>query len=81
MLPDVLDRLPALCIVVLAGRVAGLAREVVAVHASRAAILTMPHPSPTYVCTSPEVATRIKEVLSKASQLLRADKATIARPT
>ena len=32
--------------------------------------LTMPHPSPTYVCTSPDVALRISACLGKASERL-----------
>jgi hypothetical protein len=47
-LPALLPHLPGLRCVVLAGRVAGLAAPVLG-----------PHPSPTYVCTSPAIPRRI----------------------
>ena len=70
MLPGVLDRLPRLRVAVLAGRVAALAIPTLANHVPSATLITMPHPSPTYVCTSPEVPARIRTALREAARLL-----------
>ena len=69
LLPDVLDLLPHLKAIVLCGRVAKLAGPVVANHRPRVPVLTMPHPSPTYVCTSPDIAARIVATLADAARL------------
>lgn len=69
-LPGFLALLPDLKAVVLAGRVAGLAADVVTAACPGAAILLMPHPSPTYVCTSPDVSRRIEATLAEAAALL-----------
>lgn len=69
-LPDFLALLPRLRVAVLAGRVAGMAAEMVATARPGVAILPMPHPSPTYVCTSPDVAQRIEAALVEAAALL-----------
>ena len=68
-LPDLLRALPHLSAVVLAGRVAGGAAPWFAARADLA-VLTMPHPSPTYLCTSPDVAARIRASLSEAAAQL-----------
>lgn len=70
LLPPLLALLPRLRVVVLAGRVAGEARDLVAATRPDAAVLAMPHPSPIYVCTSPSVPARIKGVLAEAARLL-----------
>ena len=69
-LPGFLALLPRLRIAVLAGRVAGLAAEAVARTRPGVAVLAMPHPSPTYVCTSPDVPRRIAAALTEAATLL-----------
>ena len=70
MLPSFLARLPRLEAVVLAGRVAGGARAIVTAARHEVAVLAMPHPSPTFVCTSPDVPLRIERTLAEATRLL-----------
>ena len=67
-LPDFLDLLPRLELAVAAGRKAEAA--VGLLEDRKIPCLTMPHPSPTYVCTSPDVALRISACLGKASERL-----------
>lgn len=69
-IPDLLALLPNLRVVLLAGRVAALAAPIV--HRDRPAIVTivMPHPSPTYVNTSVEVASRIRTAIARAGALI-----------
>lgn len=70
-LPGLLALLPALSAVVLAGRVAARAAPVLALHAPHLPVGTMPHPSPTIVCTSPAIALRIGSALTAARRTLR----------
>ncbi len=72
LLPSFLALLPRLHAVILAGRVAREAASVVAATRPGAATLAMPHPSPTYVCTSPRVAEAIRATLAQAARLLTA---------
>lgn len=72
LLPPFLALLPRLRVVVLAGRVAGEARATVAAARPDVTVLAMPHPSPTYVCTSPAVPARIAATLADAARLLAA---------
>ena len=67
-LPDFLNLLPRLELAVVAGRKAEAA--VGLLETRKIPCLTMPHPSPTYVCTSPDVALRISICLGKASERL-----------
>ena len=67
ILPGFLGRLPRLRTVVLAGRVATLAEPILREARPELAILAMPHPSPTFVNTSPSVALRIATVLAEAA--------------
>ncbi len=69
LLPGLLDRLPALRVAVLAGRAAALARPVIAAHRPAVAVLRMAHPSPTYVCTKPTIASEIQATLARARAL------------
>jgi uracil-DNA glycosylase len=69
-LAPLLDLLPALRVVVLAGRVAGESRPALARLRPALPVLAIPHPSPTYVCTSPEVAARIRAGLAEAAAIL-----------
>ena len=71
-LPGFLALLQRLVVVVLAGRVAAQARPVVAAERPDLAVLEMPHPSPTIVCTSPAVPARIGAALRDAARLLGA---------
>lgn len=70
MLPPFLALLPLLRVVVLAGRVAAEAAPVIARERPDVPVLAMPHPSPTFVCTSPEVPARIRATLAEAASLL-----------
>ena len=69
LLPGLLDRLPALRVAVLAGRAASLAEPVIAARRPGLAILRMAHPSPTYVCTAPTIASVIEATLARAAAL------------
>ena len=69
-LPPFLALLPRLRVAVLAGRIAGMAADAVAATRPGVAALRMPHPSPTYVCTSPDVPRRIAATLAEAAALL-----------
>ena len=71
LLPDLLDLMPRLSVVVLAGRVAGLARPTVERARPSVTVLAMPHPSPTIVCTDPRIAASIGACLERAAWLLR----------
>lgn len=66
-----LDLLPDLAVVVLAGRFAGEARSAIERLRPGLPVVGIPHPSPTYVCTSPAVPARIREGLSCAAVILR----------
>ncbi len=69
-LPGFVALLPRLRAVVLAGRVAGAARAVLAAARPDLTVLEMPHPSPTFVCTSPAVPARIRAALAEAAAVL-----------
>ncbi len=71
-LPPLLDLLPRLAVVVLAGRVAAEAEPLIAAARPGLPILVMPHPSPTIVCTSPMIARSIAQVLAEAATLVAA---------
>lgn len=62
--------LPRLRVVVMAGRTAALAMSVLRKVRPDLALLAMPHPSPTYVNTSPTVATLIAQILAEAATCL-----------
>ncbi|WP_375464881.1 uracil-DNA glycosylase [uncultured Methylobacterium sp.] len=70
-LAPLLALLPNLAVVVLAGRVAGEARTALATLRPDVPIIGVPHPSPTYVCTSPQVPARIRAGLHEAAVILR----------
>lgn len=70
LLPPLLDLLPRLRVAVLAGRAAAGAEEVLRARRPGMPVLRMPHPSPTYVCTSPDVARRIGAALAEAAVVL-----------
>ena len=65
LLPGLLDLLPNLRGVILAGRVAQRAEPYLAQTRGTLACVGMPHPSPTYVNTAPAVAQRIGDALTK----------------
>lgn len=71
-LAPLLALLPRLAAVVLAGRVAAAAAGAIRALRPGLPILAVPHPSPTYVCTSPDVAARIGAGFEEAAGLLRA---------
>lgn len=70
-LPPLLDLLPDLRVAVLAGRVAGSAEPALRQARPNLPVLLMPHPSPTIVCTSPEIPARIRAALAAAAAILR----------
>ena len=72
-LPGFLALLPRLRVAVLAGRVAARAGPVLAAVRPGLPVLAMPHPSPTFVCTSPAVPARIRAVLAEAAAILALD--------
>ena len=76
-LPDFLDLLPGLELAVTAGRKAEAARGLL--EARNIPCLAMPHPSPTYVCTSPDVARRISACLTAAAERLAAQRLAARR--
>ena len=70
LLPGLLDHLPDLRVVVLAGRIAGLADATVRAAKPGVSILQIPHPSPVYVNTAPDIAPGIVATLQTAARLL-----------
>lgn len=66
-LAPLLACLPELGVVVLAGSVAGTLRPTLTTLRPNLSVVDIPHPSPTYVCTAPEVATRIRDGLRRAA--------------
>ena len=63
--------LPRLAVVVLAGRVAAMAEPAIAALRPDLPTLRMPHPSPTYLCTSPAHPERVATALRQADAVLR----------
>ena len=74
-LPGLLDLLPRLSAVVLAGRVAGQALAPLREARPGLRAVTMPHPGPTYVVTSPTIPARIAEALAEARRALASARA------
>lgn len=69
-LPGFLALLPALRVAVLSGRIAAQAEPVVAAALPGMPILAMPHPSPVYVVTAPDIAGRLIATLAAAAAIL-----------
>lgn len=69
-LAPLLDLLPRLAVAVLAGRFAAGAAPAIAALRPDLPVIRVPHPSPTYVCTSPEVPARIRRGLAEAAAIL-----------
>jgi uracil-DNA glycosylase len=70
-LAPLLDLLPGLAVAVLAGRFAGRCAPALAALRPGLPLVAIPHPSPTYVCTSPDVPARIRQGLAEAAAVLR----------
>ena len=70
LLPGFVVLLPRLRVVVTAGRIAALAVPVLREARPDLALFAMPHPSPTYVNTSPAVTARIAATLNEAGAVL-----------
>lgn len=64
-----LERLPDLKVVVLAGRVAKQAATMVRTERPQIVVLFMPHPSPTYVNTAPWIGATICDTIRAAASL------------
>lgn len=69
-LEPLLACLPHLSVIVLAGRVAGLSRPALEILRPGCPVIGVPHPSPTYVCTSPDVAARIRAGFGQTAAIL-----------
>lgn len=69
-LPPLLALLPRLAVVVPAGRFAQAAAAPLSTLRPDLPVVPIPHPSPTYVCTSPSVRERILAGLIQAKSLL-----------
>jgi uracil-DNA glycosylase len=69
-LAPLLALLPRLAVAVLAGRFAGQAAPALAAHRPGLPVIRVPHPSPTYVCTAPDVPARIRRGLAEAAAIL-----------
>jgi len=65
----------------LAGRVAGEARGPLAVLRPECPVIAVPHPSPTYVCTAPDVRIRILDGFREAAWRLAPSRPSHARGT
>ncbi len=70
-LPPLLALLPRLQVIVLAGRVAAQAETLLRAERPDLPVLSMPHPSPTILCTSPRFAERIFSTLTEAASHLQ----------
>lgn len=70
LLPDFLALLPALRVVVTAGRAAALAAPLLRQTRPDLPLFAMPHPSPVYVNTSPSVSVLIAAALGAARDSL-----------
>ena len=80
-LAPLLDLLPHLAVAVLAGRFAAGCAPALAALRPGLPMVEIPHPSPTYVCTSPEVPARIRRGLAEAAAILQgAEPWPIRRP-
>ena len=73
LLPALLRLLPHLCCIVLSGRVAGLAESIIQAERPGLSVIRVPHPSPVYVCTSPDIPARLLDGFQRASAALRAE--------
>jgi hypothetical protein len=71
-LAPLLACLPRLAVVVLSGRFAAGLRPALADLRPNLPVVEIPHPSPTYVCTSPQVTVRIRAGLAEAAGILQA---------
>lgn len=69
MLPDLLALLPRLRAAVLLGRSAAMAAPVIRAAGPELAAFLAPHPSPTIVCTHPNVGERIVAALRQAGDV------------
>jgi hypothetical protein len=69
-LPDLLAKLPGVRVCILAGRVAAGAEALIEEARPDVSVITMPHPSPANVCTSPDVSQRIESALLAARNAL-----------
>lgn len=78
LLPPLLNLLPRLAVAVLAGRFARLAAPSLQLARPGLPVFAMPHPSPIYTCTNPELPRRIIAVLSEAASLLRSHRGAAA---
>lgn len=65
-LPPLLALLPHLCVVAMAGRIAGMAAPILRSTRPELALLHMPHPSPANLCTSPAKPRQLEEALGLA---------------
>ncbi|GGK02280.1 hypothetical protein GCM10009304_30090 [Pseudomonas matsuisoli] len=72
LLKEVMDLLPRLRVLVLAGRVAQRAAPEIKQHGPELSLLAMPHPSPLSICQHPDVAANIVTTLTRAASVANA---------
>ncbi|WPP02422.1 uracil-DNA glycosylase (plasmid) [Pseudomonas sp. HR96] len=72
LLKEVMDLLPRLRVLILAGSVAQRAAPEIKQHGPELNLLVMPHPSPLSVCQHPDVATNIVTTLTRAASVANA---------
>lgn len=73
LLPPLLALLPNLRCVVLSGRIAGSGEPIIQGEQPGLPVVRIPHPSPIYVCTSPDIPRRIVAGLAAAAALAHPD--------
>ncbi len=73
LLPPLLALLPNLRCVVLSGRIAGSGEPIIQGEKPGLPVIRIPHPSPVYVCTSPDIPRRIMAGLAAAAALAHPD--------
>ena len=72
-LPPLLALLPHLCVVAMAGRIAGMAAPILRAERPDLLLLHMPHPSPANLCTSPAKPRQLQEALAQAVEYIKRD--------
>ena len=70
LLPGLLEILPSLKVAVLAGKPAAQAEPIIKAVRPEITVLQMPHPSPVYVNTKPDIAPNILSTLRSAQSLI-----------
>ncbi len=72
LVPALLPLLPNLCCAVLSGRIAAMAEPLIRTARPEVGVIRVPHPSPVYLCTNPDIPARLLAGFRAASHLLQA---------